>query len=63
MRTLRLVNLRRVHPYSHGFGYDRGQPLDRSYIERFLGRHAVDVRGEVMEVKVRATRGASVPNE
>src|ERR1700736_6053813 len=51
MRTLRLTNLRRVRPYSYDLGWDRGHPIDRTYIERFLGGHAADVRGEVMEVK------------
>jgi SAM-dependent methyltransferase len=32
------------------FGFDRGLCLDRYYIERFLGRHAADIRGRVLEV-------------
>jgi len=35
---------------SRQFGYDRGQPVDRYYIERFLGTHRVDVKGRVLEV-------------
>jgi SAM-dependent methyltransferase len=34
---------------SRSFGYDRGLPIDRFYIENFLGRHAKDIRGRVLE--------------
>jgi SAM-dependent methyltransferase len=47
---VRLGDLRRVTPISRTFGYDRGQPVDRYYIERFLARHAADIRGRVLEV-------------
>ena len=43
-------NLRRVTPVSRKFGYDRGTPVDRCYIEGFLSRNAADVRGRVLEV-------------
>ena len=43
-------NLRRRRPFSESFGYERGTPVDRWYIERFLDEHAVDIRGEVLEV-------------
>ena len=46
----RFGNLRRVVPISRYFGFDRGQPVDRHYVERFLARHAADVRGRVLEV-------------
>lgn len=42
--------LRRLHPVSTVFGYDRGQPVDRYYIEQFLARQAGDIRGRVVEV-------------
>ena len=35
---------------SRVFGSDRGRPIDRWYIERFLERHRDDVRGRVLEV-------------
>jgi len=41
---------RSVTPVSRAWGYDRGNPVDRYYIENFLGRHAGDVRGCVLEV-------------
>ena len=31
-------------------GYDRGLPVDRYYIERFLSHHAKDIRGRVIEI-------------
>ncbi len=37
-------------PVSIDFGYDRGDPIDRYYIEGFLERHRADVRGRVLEV-------------
>lgn len=33
------------------WGFDRGTPVDRWYIERFLTSHRADVRGHVLEVK------------
>jgi hypothetical protein len=43
--------LRRCTPISSVWGTDRGRPLDRHYIEAFLGDYAQDVRGAVLEVK------------
>jgi peptidoglycan/xylan/chitin deacetylase (PgdA/CDA1 family)/GT2 family glycosyltransferase/SAM-dependent methyltransferase len=43
--------LRRLTPVSPVWGLDRGRPLDRYYIERFLGRHQADIQGRVLEVK------------
>ena len=40
----------RIQPVSADFGYDRGTPIDRHYIERFLERHQADIRGRVLEV-------------
>lgn len=37
-------------PISRSFGFDRGQPVDRYYIERFLETHAGDIRGRVLEI-------------
>jgi SAM-dependent methyltransferase len=46
-----LGTLRRIRPLSNDFGYDRGTPVDRYYVERFLALHRSDVRGRVLEVK------------
>jgi len=43
-------NLRRREPFSAYYGFDRGTPVDRFYIERFLAEHARDIRGTVLEV-------------
>ena len=45
-----LGSLDRTRPISMDFGYDRGVPIDRYYIERFLDRSAEDIRGRVLEV-------------
>jgi SAM-dependent methyltransferase len=44
-------SLRRVMPVSREFGYDRGLPIDRYYIEGFLARYAEDIQGRVLEIK------------
>jgi glycosyltransferase involved in cell wall biosynthesis/SAM-dependent methyltransferase len=43
-------SLRRVVPLSRQFGFDRGQPIDRYYIDRFLAEHAADIHGRVLEI-------------
>ena len=48
--TIRFGSLRRPTPISASFGFDRGTPIDRFYIESFLRAHAGDVRGRVLEV-------------
>jgi SAM-dependent methyltransferase len=47
---VRFGNLRRLTPFSREFGYDRGLPIDRYYMERFLAKNAPDIRGHVMEI-------------
>jgi SAM-dependent methyltransferase len=42
--------LRRLQPVSPDFGYDRGLPIDRYYIERFLEKHRKDVAGRTLEI-------------
>jgi hypothetical protein len=43
-------NLRRVTPLCRDFGFQRGTPVDRFYIEQFLHEHSQDIRGHVLEV-------------
>jgi glycosyltransferase involved in cell wall biosynthesis len=43
-------DLRRLAPVSRVFGFDRGTPVDRYYIEDFLARNADRIRGRVLEV-------------
>lgn len=43
-------DLRRTTPLSQEFGYDRGGPVDRYYIEGFLKENAPCIRGRVLEI-------------
>ncbi len=47
---VRFGSLRRLEPFGRNYGYDRGRPIDRYYIENFLAAHAADVRGRVLEI-------------
>ena len=51
VRTLRFGSLRRLRPVSEQHGFDRGLPVDRYYIERFLEPKARDIGGAVLEIK------------
>jgi hypothetical protein len=37
-------------PISRSFGYDRGLPIDRYYIEKFLAEHSRDICGRALEI-------------
>lgn len=58
VRTLRIMlpirtfvlRVRRLRPLSDHWGFDRGQPVDRYYIDQFMASHRADVRGRVLEV-------------
>ena len=52
-RPVRFGSFARAEPISRRWGYDRGTPVDRWYIDRFLERHAGDIGGRVLEVKDR----------
>jgi peptidoglycan/xylan/chitin deacetylase (PgdA/CDA1 family) len=43
-------DLRRLTPISREWGFDRGKPIDRHYIERFLQDRSGAIRGHVLEV-------------
>jgi peptidoglycan/xylan/chitin deacetylase (PgdA/CDA1 family)/glycosyltransferase involved in cell wall biosynthesis len=43
--------LSHTSPISPSWGRDRGTPIDRHYIERFLDFHRKDIRGHVLEVR------------
>ena len=45
-----LGTLRRTRPLSDVWGFDRGTPVDRFYIERFLAEHRRDIRGACLEL-------------
>jgi len=44
-------NLRRTTPFSTTFGFERGQPIDRYYLHRFLASHRDLITGDVLEVQ------------
>jgi hypothetical protein len=37
-------------PVSRSWGFDRGTPIDRYYIEQFLAEHGGDIQGRVLEI-------------
>jgi hypothetical protein len=47
--TVRFGSLRRLTPISPVCGMDRGQPIDRYYVEKFLDRHREDLKGDALE--------------
>ena len=47
---VRFGSLRRLKPISPYWGTERGQPIDRYYIEQFLADHAADIQGHVLEI-------------
>lgn len=44
-------NLRRTSPFSTNFGFDRGTPVDRYYLHRFLEAHRPSITGDVLEIQ------------
>jgi SAM-dependent methyltransferase len=49
-RPPNLGDLRRVTPIDPNWGFERGTPIDRVYVEEFVGAHAGDIRGRVLEI-------------
>ncbi len=47
---VRFGDLRRFTPLSRDWGFDRGLPIDRYYIEKFLADHATEVCGQILEI-------------
>jgi SAM-dependent methyltransferase len=45
-----LGTLRRTTPLSDNWGFERGTPVDRYYIEQFLAQEADSIRGRVLEI-------------
>ncbi len=48
---VRMGRLRRLTPLVDNWGLDRGQPVDRHFIEAFVRRHRALIRGVVMEIQ------------
>jgi SAM-dependent methyltransferase len=49
-RPPKLGHLRRTTPIDPNWGFERGTPIDRVYVDDFVGSHAADVRGRVLEI-------------
>jgi hypothetical protein len=50
VRGVRLGSLRRTRPISGNYGFERGTPIDRFYIDQFLDDHQHAIRGHVLEI-------------
>src|SRR4051812_41158651 len=50
LRTIRFGDFGRLSPIGGDFGWERGTPVDRHYIEGFIAQNAADIRGRVLEV-------------
>ena len=48
--TVDLSSLNRTDPISRVFGLDRGTPIDRYYIEKFISENAKYIKGRVLEI-------------
>jgi len=49
--TPRWGNLRRLRPFSESYGFERGTPVDRYYLHRFLEQHRHLITGRVLEIE------------
>ena len=47
---LRIGRFAAAAPLSTAYGFDRGTPIDRFYIENFLQRHSADIHGTLLEM-------------
>lgn len=48
--TVRFGDFRRLEPISREYGFDRGSPIDRYYIEKYLGSKGSLITGRVLEI-------------
>jgi SAM-dependent methyltransferase len=48
---IRFGSFRRRYPISRSWGFDRGLPIDRYFIEKFLSEYCGDIKGNVLEFK------------
>lgn len=46
----RMGSLRSTKPVSSSWGFDRGRPVDRYYIDSFLEAHRKDIHGRTLEI-------------
>jgi hypothetical protein len=48
--SVRFGDFRRLEPMSREYGFDRGGPVDRYYIEKYLGSQKHLIKGRVLEI-------------
>lgn len=48
--TVNFGDLGRTTPISAIFGFERGLPIDRYYIEDYLNKHSADIKGRCLEM-------------
>ena len=44
-------NLRRARPFSDHYGFDRGTPIDRYYVLKFMEKYREHITGDVLEIQ------------
>lgn len=49
-RPVRFGDFRRTTPIGKDFGYERGEPIDRHFIHKFLGQNSDAIQGRVLEI-------------
>jgi SAM-dependent methyltransferase len=49
-RRIRFGDLHRTTPLCQNYGFSRGKPIDRFYIEQFMAQYSPHIQGRVMEV-------------
>lgn len=50
-RFLRPAPSSHLEPVSRNWGFDRGTPIARYFIDQFIASHASDIKGDVLEIK------------
>lgn len=50
LKPVNINDLLKTQPVSPIFGCDRGTPIDRYYIEKFLDRNSPEIKGTVLEI-------------
>lgn len=47
---VRMGDLNKTEPVNPGWGFERGQPIDRYYIENFLRNYSYNIQGRVLAI-------------
>lgn len=49
-KRIHFISLKKTEPVSKLFGFDRGAPIDRYYIEKFLNDNSSFIHGNILEI-------------